>query len=97
MVSQTSYYGKLVQPEIGGGRLKVIAGYVKFKSSASIATLPVPFKNRVVYVGLNSRTAAVKKCRVAWSSGAISGGAILVQRATGSTSAATYWYEVVGE
>lgn len=104
MASQTAYYGKLEMPAIGGGKLVVACGKVKFTSSASVATLPVPMRNQVIYVGLSHLNKVGKwtsgclsrRSVIPWSSGVISAGSILIQRKTGSASGNTLWFEAVG-
>lgn len=97
MASQTTYYGGLQKPEIGGDKLTVVTGTHKFTSSATIVTLTVPFKNEVVGVYLSWKTRpATRKGKALWTTAVISSKAIKVQRATGSSSGMTFWYKLVG-
>ena len=97
MASQTTYYGKLLKPELGGGRVTVALGVHKFTSSATVCTLSVPMKNEIFGVQLGYKINSLKKgSRSIWTSGAISGGAIKIQRKTGSASGVNFFYKVMG-
>ena len=97
MASQTIYYGKLLQPEMHGGRITIAVGDHKFTSSATVCTLTVPQKMKIAGLGLGYKVNSLKKgSRALWSSGAISNSAIKIQRSTGSASGVTFYYKVIG-
>jgi len=83
-------------PEIGGAKLAMVAGTHKFTSSATICTLIVPFKNEVVGVQLSWLKPPTSFGKTLWTTGVIASKGVKIQRITGTSSGATFWYKLVG-
>jgi hypothetical protein len=124
MAGQTSYYGKLLRPEIDGGKkVIIVCGQARFKSSANVCTIGVPFSHGLhtsssilgFSYGWRTSAGAYGKGKHLQTSGIIHASAVTmsaalgdmgagityaanirVSRLTGISSAAGFWYKVIG-